>query len=143
MVRFKNRYLLVEVDPCFEGAAAGSMPAGSFSPSAIAALLRDSLETNFGITAAAKAQQAFSVKYANAGTRMVILRTARDMLEEVWASLCLLSTLSSGGDRWRWRVVQVAGTIRSCHQAAIRHARRRLKTEPSAQLVSQIQAIEA
>lgn len=168
MVRFKNRYLLVELAP-FQSQNTASItqkpakkarltdllaekePEESTSPSRIdplndaalfkglsssnaASHIRQSIEANFGIHAAALNAQSFSVKYCNTRTGTILVRAARDNIQMVWASLTFLTGLPSDCSakddksfKCAWRVVHISGTIRSAQKNAIRRAAKRIK----------------
>lgn len=122
MVRFKNRYLLVEVTPfkqedvsvyakppkkarLMDALVADKPPASAASDqpdptllsgltsSNVASYIRQSIESNFGIHMAACSTQSLSVKYCNTQTGMVLVRAPRDQVETVWASLTFLTSL--------------------------------------------------
>jgi RNase P/RNase MRP subunit POP5 len=160
MVRFKNRYLLVELipfkvnddsaiqkpskkarigdlarddprqqTPASEQAAQDKAMA-SLHSSSVASLIRQSLESNFGVHAAATSAQSLSVKYCNAKTGMVLVRAARDQLPQVWSSIAFLTGIPGSSEahfRYTWRVVHVAGTMRSAQKFAIALATRKIK----------------
>lgn len=133
MVRFKNRYLLVEIVPVDPSRGLGEYEAregAGLSAASVASHLRQSIADNFGQVGAAVTAQSLSVKYCNATTGTVVVRAAREQLPLVWASLTLLTGAPPGEGRaaaaptarWLWRVTHVAGTIRSAQRAAMRHA---------------------
>lgn len=159
MVRFKNRYLLVELIP-FKvnddnvmqkpskkariGDLARDVEAqqtsapevtqdkamASLHSSSVASLIRQSLESNFGVHAAACSAQSLSVKYCNAKTGMVLVRAARDQLPQVWSAVTFLTGIPGSSEahfRYTWRVVHVAGTMRSAQKFAIALATRKIK----------------
>lgn len=131
MVRFKNRYLLVEVYPVdskhhnLQDYAPSACP--SLTTHHVANQLRSTLATNFGQLASSLTSQSLSVKYCNAATGTLIIRTARATLETVWASISLMSGVPEGEGKWIWRVVHVAGTIKGAQRAAIKHTVGRLE----------------
>ena len=87
-------------------------------------ILRTTLATQFGLYGAAQTQQSLSVKYCNATTGCAIIRSARELLPMVWASVTLMGAPEG---QWIWRVVHVAGTIRSVQRAAMKHVVRKLE----------------
>jgi RNase P/RNase MRP subunit POP5 len=87
-------------------------------------ILRTTLATQFGLYGAAQTQQSLSVKYCNAATGCAIIRSARELLPMVWASVTLMNAPEG---QWIWRVVHVAGTIRSVQRAAMKHIVRKLE----------------
>lgn len=135
MVRFKTRYLLVEAQPIDPKSLAlleyqpNSCP--RLTSSTLANQLRTTLSANFGQLGSALSSQALSVKYCNATTGTFIVRTAREQLTMVWASITLMTGMPDGGggagDKWIWRVTRVGGTICSVQKAAIRQATRRVE----------------
>lgn len=77
MVRFKNRYVLVELiwkDERLDE---------SLTEGAILAVLRESMATNFGDHGAGIASASLQVKYYNPLTSLCIVRCSRDQLKEV------------------------------------------------------------
>lgn len=123
MVRFKNRYLLIEVCPVDEKKGMVEYRPGwcrEFASNSIAALIRTSITSNFGQVGASLTGQSLSVKYANASTGMVLVRTARELLHMVWVSVSLLTGVPMREGRCIWRVVHVAGTIRSAQKNAMK-----------------------
>jgi RNase P/RNase MRP subunit POP5 len=120
MVRFKNRYLLVEalsVDPA-HGLVDYRPSTPPLTSAILAGQLRSCLGTNFGHLGSALTAQSLSVKYCNATTGIALVRAARDNLEMVWAAVTMMGM---------WRVIHVAGTIKSAQKAAMRKTVRRLK----------------
>lgn len=163
MVRFKNRYLLVKLIPLKETqdkafpqpnkkARLTDMVKADenlglevdeiFDPSYFAGLnsslaasyIRQSLEANFGVHASAINSQSLSVKYCNTQTGMVLVRSARDSLPQVWASLTFLTGLPGEVARtpinehvkYAWRVVHVSGTMKKIQTVAIKLARKEI-----------------
>ena len=155
MVRFKNRYFLVELIPFeIEQAAteselkgrkdlryhlepessseaknsAGSLP--SFTSASVSACIRASLALNYGQFASSSLLQSLSVKYSNAATNTIILRVPRDFQSQIWASLAFITDwpgeVPKNHLKCTWRTVHCAGTIRSCQKAAIAFARQSL-----------------
>lgn len=131
MVRFKNRYLLIEALPVDDhhrltDYAPSTCP--SLTSNNLATHLRTTLTTNFGLLPAALTSHSLSVKYCNAATGTAIVRAPRDLLGWVAASVCLMGAPEGGRGKWIWRVVRVAGTIRGAQKAAMHHATARLET---------------
>ncbi|CCL98774.1 uncharacterized protein FIBRA_00779 [Fibroporia radiculosa] len=135
MVRFKNRWILVEFIPCV------SSPPGNISSTAaglgasdvetnskqIWSSLKQSIITHFGDTGwgavGASLTGAFAefVKYYSPRTNVCIIRVARDQHNIAWAGVTLLSSIE--GRRYIPNVVHVSGTIKQAQIAAIRHNR--------------------
>lgn len=130
MVRFKNRYLLIEAYPVDDG-----HNLVDYSPTThpsltchhLAAHLRATLSTNFGLLLAALTTQSLSLKYCNAATGMAIVRSPRDLVGCVAASVCMMGAPEGVKGRWIWSVVRVSGTIRGAQRAAMGHATMKLE----------------
>lgn len=168
MVRFKNRYLLVELVPMLDTASnkptnpphkkarladlvADPPPETKetedktdviLNPSTVlqgissvnvAAYIRQSIETNFGLYATALQVQSFSVKYCNARTGTILVRSSRDRFQEVWASITFLTGLppdmpnADKHVKCTWRVIHTSGTIRSAQKFAIKRSAGRIQ----------------
>lgn len=116
MVRFKNRYLLVQlntVDP-IEGIVDYRPAEPHPTALSVASSLRTTIGANFGQHGTGICSQSLSVKYVNGSTGLLIVRAAREYTPLVAAALAL-----SGGDRLLFRVVHVAGTIRAAQRTAM------------------------
>lgn len=151
MVRFKNRYFLIEllpfkIDKSFDQKSAvryhfteensdivkdksfEALP--SFTAASVSACIRHAVTLNYGQYANSSLLQSLSVKYSNNSTNMLILRVPRDFQEQIWASLTFLTDWpaenpnSLNNLKCTWKSVHCAGTIRSCQKAAISHARK-------------------
>lgn len=156
MVRFKNRYLLVQLIPVFsehafeeqqplkrrrltansqDSEAQAELRVPSVSASSIASHVRSAIDANFGTIGAAANTLALSVKYCNNITRMAIIRCAREHESMVRSSIVLSASWPSRPDaantkdenlKCIWMVIHVAGTMRSCQAAAIAHGVREI-----------------
>ena len=123
-MRFKNRYLLVEVLLMdHDGNAVRKYDA--VTPQAIGEAVRREIALNFGELGTARCTSSLNVKYYHAATGLVILRCARETARDVWCSVTSVSSLARTPALLR--VVHSAGTIRSCRKAAIEHSRRALR----------------
>lgn len=116
MVRFKNRYFLLELVP-FRIDEESNISAKkryhsdkaifdvseevncaiyetflpSFTPASVSSCIRNSITLNYGQYAGSSLLQSLSVKYSNTSTNMVILRVPRDFFSEIWISLAFLT----------------------------------------------------
>lgn len=149
MVRFKNRYFLLELLPfrieeesdeytaikryhsftdleTIKSSSCDSLP--TFTSASVSTCIRNSITVNYGQFAASSLLQSLSVKYSNTTTNMVILRVPRDFYSEIWTSLTFLTDWPAENPsmaknlKCTWRAVHCAGTIRSCQKAAISFA---------------------
>ncbi|KAJ6622954.1 hypothetical protein B0H10DRAFT_865688 [Mycena sp. CBHHK59/15] len=117
MVRFKNRWLLVEL-----------IPVPNPNPSAtrldgqkIWAALRQSVLNNFGDIGWGSVGLSITVKYYSSTTNICIIRVARDHHKIAWGALALLTAIE--GSRYIPNVIHLSGTIKHAQLAAISHNR--------------------
>lgn len=142
MVRFKNRYMLVELiaiqnAPGMDSkqceAKTGCSPPDT-SSSSIALFIRKAIECNFGAYGSSVNTLALSVKYCNNVTKIAIVRCAREHAPMVCTSMVLSTEWPTRQDsknqktvhtnvKCIWRIRHIAGTIRSCQKAAINLSR--------------------
>ncbi|KAF8963132.1 hypothetical protein BDZ97DRAFT_1821913 [Flammula alnicola] len=123
MVRFKNRWILVEFIPVAQGIAqlgkSGSGP--QIDGKTIWAALKQSVLINFGDTGWGAVGLSLTVKYFSPMTNICIIRVARDQHNIAWGALTLLTVIE--GARYIPNVVHVSGTIKHAQLAAIAHNR--------------------
>lgn len=89
MVRFKNRYILLEVH-WSDGLVDAELP-----PGAVANAVRDSINSTFGDFGAAAAGRAVDIKYWNATTSLAIIRCTRSHFRMVWAGASFVSKIGN------------------------------------------------
>ncbi|KAG2017414.1 hypothetical protein CC2G_006924 [Coprinopsis cinerea AmutBmut pab1-1] len=149
MVRFKNRWLLVEFIPIPTTASGGAptsrttlgqLPNNSaqlppLDGKQIWTALKQSILTNFGDVGWGSVAPSLTVKYFSPTTNTAIIRVAREHHKIAWAGLTLLSTIggvrstaggrggTGDGVRYIPNVVHLSGTIKHCQLAAIEHNR--------------------
>ncbi|KAK4047658.1 RNA-binding protein pop5 [Microbotryomycetes sp. JL221] len=140
MVRFKHRYLLVELlfpnlmqfnddddhDDNIDKQATlndnnDDKALAFLNESVLMQTLRDSLLINFGERGAGEVGGAFSIKYFSLQTHTVIIRVSRQHFRTLWSSLTLLRKLA--GQPVIATVVHVGGSIKKTQHAAIAHDR--------------------
>ncbi|KZO98935.1 hypothetical protein CALVIDRAFT_535035 [Calocera viscosa TUFC12733] len=117
MVRFKNRWLLIEFIPC--GAAQPSQR--STTSKQIWSELRGTVVHNFGEVGWGAVGGSLNVKYYSPVTNLCIIRVARDHYRTAWAGVTLLTSLN--GETCIPRVVHCSGTIKQAQIAAIKYDR--------------------
>ncbi|XP_019394757.1 PREDICTED: ribonuclease P/MRP protein subunit POP5 [Crocodylus porosus] len=122
MVRFKHRYLLCEVvaeDPRYRHC---------IHERAVTAAAKGALARAHGDYGLACCSIAFTVKYLNAYTGVVLLRCRKDFYRLLWSALPLVTHLESRGQRHPcfFHTLHVGGTIRSCQKFLIQYNRRQL-----------------
>ncbi|KAF5327718.1 hypothetical protein D9619_004663 [Psilocybe cf. subviscida] len=138
MVRFKNRWILVELIPVTHGRAQLGKPTtgNQLDGKAVWSALRQSVLTHFGDTGWGAVALSLTVKYYSPTTNICIIRVARDQHNIAWGAITLLTAIE--GVRYIPNVVQVSGTIKHAQLAAIAHNReviaryRALSKNPSA-----------
>ncbi|KDR78603.1 hypothetical protein GALMADRAFT_244051 [Galerina marginata CBS 339.88] len=125
MVRFKNRWLLVEFIPVAQGRAQLGKPAIGNGPSldgkAIWVALKQSVLANFGDSGWGAVGLSLTVKYFSPTTNICIIRVGRDQHNIAWGALTLLTSID--GVRYIPNVVHVSGTIKHAQLSAIAHNR--------------------
>lgn len=122
MVRFKNRYLLVELS-----LERNKRPSSSAH---LANIIRESIEYYFGDFGMANTAQSLSIKYYNHVTGIAIVRTGRDHLKMTKHAIENCKLYSSN-----ITIVHVGGTIKSTQLAAIRLNEKRLIQEKQCKFV--------
>lgn len=124
MVRFKNRWLLVEfIDTSTVDASAEkeSLSTRPLDGRLIYNALRDSVVTNFGDTGWGAVGMSLNVKYFSPLTNLCIIRVARDQHRIAWGAVTLLTSIHDV--RVIPRVIHVSGTIKHTQLSAIAHNR--------------------
>ncbi|XP_051828906.1 ribonuclease P/MRP protein subunit POP5 [Antechinus flavipes] len=122
MVRFKHRYLLCELvseDPRCRACLEERVLFG---------LVRDAIARAHGAFGAAACAVAFTVKYLNAYTGVVLLRCRKDFYQLLWSALPFITHLENKGQRFPcfFNTLHVGGTIRTCQKFLIQYNRRQL-----------------
>ncbi|KIK82292.1 hypothetical protein PAXRUDRAFT_14803 [Paxillus rubicundulus Ve08.2h10] len=124
MVRFKNRWLLVEFIS-LSSDTPSHLPSPrtppSFDAKQLYAALRQSVISNFGDTGWGAVGSSLTVKYFSPTTNLCIIRVARDQHTLAWGAVTLLSSIN--GSQVIPHVVHVSGTIKHVQLAAIKHDR--------------------
>ncbi|EGN99395.1 hypothetical protein SERLA73DRAFT_182356 [Serpula lacrymans var. lacrymans S7.3] len=131
MVRFKNRWLLVEFIPCTSSSQLGLSQATArlaatqttarIDAKQVYAALKQSVIANFGDTGWGAVGSSLTVKYYSPTTNTCIIRVARDHHRIAWAAVTLLSSI--GGAKIVPNVVKLSGTVKQAQLAAIMHNR--------------------
>ncbi|KAG2128677.1 uncharacterized protein EDB93DRAFT_1108922 [Suillus bovinus] len=120
MVRFKNRWLLVEfIDTSMVDASTEkeSSSTQSLDGRLIYNALRDSVVTNFGDTGWGAVGMSLNVKYFSPLTNLCIIRVARDQHRIAWGAVTLLTSIHDV--RVIPRVIHVSGTVKHTQLSAI------------------------
>lgn len=123
-MRFKNRYLLIQLIPTVSANAA--LPA--LSSSSVYRDLRHSLLLNYGEFGYGQCSGSLQVKYCNSRTGLLLVRCSRDDWQLVRQSIAMLRELSGEQSKERVSVVSsvvhVSGTIRRSQRVAVAWTRR-------------------
>lgn len=123
-MRFKNRYLLIQLIPTVSATAA--LP--SLSSSSIYRDLRHSLLLNYGEYGYGISSGSLQVKYCNSRTGLLLIRCSRDDWQLVRQAVAMLRELSGVDSKERVSVVSnivhVSGTIRRSQRVAVEWSRR-------------------
>ncbi|KAL5526719.1 POP5 [Sanghuangporus sanghuang] len=121
MVRFKNRWLLVEFIPFTSEGVATYAPSDGLTGKYIWNALRDSVLVNFGDTGWGAVGSSLTVKYFSPTTNLCIIRVARDHHRIAWGAVTCIRKMQ---DRvYLPNVIHVSGTIKHAQLAAIQHNR--------------------
>ncbi|ELR19795.1 Rpp14 family protein [Acanthamoeba castellanii str. Neff] len=103
MVRFKNRYLLVEL------VWGDGMVDSSISAETLKREVKHQIQLNFGDFGVGLIQATLQVKYWNHLTNLCIIRCARDYYKMVWAAVTMINTLNQRSVLFR--LVHLGGTV--------------------------------
>ncbi|PLW06588.1 hypothetical protein PCANC_08424 [Puccinia coronata f. sp. avenae] len=112
MVRFKNRYLLIQLIYGPRENIAANAPANlRLNEKHLIDLIRSSIQLNFGSLGAGEAGADLNIKYYSPTTSNVILRCKRDQVSKVRASLLFITQINPQIPVI-FNVIHVSGTIR-------------------------------
>ena len=124
MVRFKNRYLLVQIHfpPIISDNKDQLRKRLQLTERQLAQEIRRLIQDLYGDVGAGHTAQSMQVKYYNARTGLGILRTSRATYQLVWHCLTLMhGSICDGLAIERVQCVHLSGTIRNCQLKAIDH----------------------
>ena len=124
MVRFKNRYLLVEFR-WHDGRVDATL-----TDAVVLGAIRQAVAHDFGDVGAGAAAAGLAVKYWSATTSLAVVRCGRDAHRRVWASMTMLRDVK--GRAVVARVLHNASTLRSSRAAT----RSRVEAAFAARLVA-------
>ncbi|KAH9445810.1 hypothetical protein Pst134EB_023644 [Puccinia striiformis f. sp. tritici] len=116
MVRFKNRYLLIQlIYGPLDSTTLSYQPSSNDTPKlnekGLIDLIRQSIQTNFGELGSGEAGSDLSIKYYSPTTSHLILRCKRDQVNKVRASLLFINQINPQISVI-FNVAHVSGTIR-------------------------------
>lgn len=125
MVRFKNRYFLIEL-----------CPSDNFPPEvsnlSIANFIRKTIHSYFGIYGSALNSLALSVKYSNSNTCLCIVRCARNQEKMFKECISLMKHWPSSKSNevlhlCKWKILYISGTMKLCQTNAIALIKSKMK----------------
>lgn len=112
MVRFKNRYLLVEVHSDPEESR--GRPLRGATTHSLLLSVRDAVSALHGDYGLASVYRSLSVKYLNVLTGVAIIRCPSAHHRSVWAAISSITSLQ--GTPCSISLIHLGGTIRSCQR---------------------------
>ncbi|KAF9261405.1 hypothetical protein L218DRAFT_961414 [Marasmius fiardii PR-910] len=130
MVRFKNRWLLIEFLPVHGSEDGVKIDLSTTSSTRIQsqiegkhiwAAIKQSVISNFGDVGWGSVGLSLNVKYFSPITRICIVRVARDHHKIAWGAVTLLKSIEGVGVLPN--VIHISGTIKHAQLAAIEHNR--------------------
>mmetsp|Transcript_25815 Transcript_25815/g.49007 ORF Transcript_25815/g.49007 Transcript_25815/m.49007 type:complete len:148 (+) Transcript_25815:187-630(+) len=113
MVRFKNRYLALELVNL-----AGSKPVELDIPMLLTAIF-ESIKICFGAMGHGQCMSSIQVKYLCNVTSTCVIRCRREHAQEVWAAITLMSEINRRGVILR--LLHMSGNVEQCRRAALQH----------------------
>ena len=111
MVKFKSRYLLIELK--FEN----EKQIKNIETTRLIQIIKKNVQICFGDLGLGKINKNLQVKYVNNYTNLVIIRVGRDHLKLLWTVLSLINTFDDN-ETVKMHILKVSGTIKKCEQNA-------------------------
>ena len=109
MVKFKSRYILVEV--LYE-----DKKIQKFDTSKFAKIIKNEVEKNFGEISLGKINKNLQIKYANNYTNMLIIRVGKEYIKLMRSTLALINKIDY--ENVRLRIIGVSGSIKGAEKRA-------------------------
>ena len=109
MVKFKSRYLLIEV--LYEDKMLQKHDASKF-----AKIIKNEVEKNFGEINLGKINKNLQIKYVNNYTNMLIIRVGKEYIKLMRAALILINKIDY--EKVRLRIIGISGTIKGAEKRA-------------------------
>ena len=109
MVKFKSRYLLIEV--LYEDKMLQKHDASKF-----AKVIKNEVEKNFGEINLGKINKNLQIKYVNNYTNMLIIRVGKEYIKLMRAALILINKIDY--EKVRLRIIGISGTIKGAEKRA-------------------------
>ncbi|KAF0698793.1 Aste57867_10582 [Aphanomyces stellatus] len=118
MVRFKNRYFVVEI------ASARNKKLSALTPRDIQNLVLSSIANNFGDVGLGLMMQSLQVVYYNATTRLAVVRGSRDYATCIQA--CLTFITEAQHQDIKCETLQICGSSRTCKDSLLTLSNRQI-----------------
>lgn len=109
MVKFKSRYILIEV--LYENKSFQK-----FDESKFAKIISNEVENNFGEVNLGKIKKNLQVKYVNNYTNMLIIRVGKEYIKLMRSALALITKIDF--ENVRLRILGISGTIKGAEKRA-------------------------
>ena len=109
MVKFKSRYILIEV--LYE-----KKNSLKFDESKFAKIISNEVEKNFGEINLGKIKKNLQIKYVNNYTNMLIIRVGKEYIKLMRSCLILINKIDY--EKVRLRIIGVSGTIKGAEKRA-------------------------
>ena len=109
MVKFKSRYLLIEV--LYEDKKLQKYDASKF-----AKIIKNEIENNFGEISLGKINKNLQIKYVNNYTNMLIIRVGKEYIKLMRSCLILINKIDY--EKVRLRILGISGTIKGAEKRA-------------------------
>lgn len=106
MVKFKSRYLLIELQ--YENETNNGVKL--FDANQLYNHIIKQIKLFFGDSGVGKIRRNFQVKYNNNFTNLVIMRIGKEYLDILWTVLSLITNIE--GYNLRFKIINVSGTIK-------------------------------
>lgn len=117
MVRFKNRYMVMEVflDPNKDSTVNDPIIITQFN---LSKSIKDSILSNFGECGLASTLSSLQVKYVNPVTKVCIIRASREDYKQVWAAITMIRSI--GNCPVVFNLLDLSGSLEACKEAALK-----------------------
>ena len=112
MVKFKSRYLLIEV--IYEDNKLKKHDTNKFEK-----ILKNEIEKNFGEISLGKINKNLQIKYANNFTNMLIIRVGKEYIKLMRAAIVLTNKIDF--EKVRLRIIGISGTIKGAEKRATKY----------------------
>ena len=109
MVKFKSRYLLIEV--IYE-----DKKLQKYDSSKFAKIIKNEIENNFGEISLGKINKNLQIKYVNNYTNMLIIRVGKEYIKLMRSCLILINKIDY--EKVRLRILGISGTIKGAEKRA-------------------------